>query len=558
MTFAAVIILVYPFLFIFQGLDFTDTGFAASNYQMVFSHPGSISYWGFNYWLTDIIGGLWLKAFGWLGLLGLHAAAAVCIVLTSFLVYLILRPHVRPWILFIGLLTSETVIERMYWLNYDNLTALFYLLTACLLLYSMLRTRYSYVFALLGGIAMGLTAFLRLTNVTDISLLLLFPAGALLRQKGWGRALFNLLLALIGAVGTTFLLLAYMKSSGQYDLFMQNFQTLFSIAGGHGNTHSGSYLLAHMQKDELYALRAGGWVIVAIAALALVNRTLGRALGLIVLALAAVAGVVFLWPHFSVRYDFVVGLTGVLYALLIVGVILYAKRNPQMSLISLTALILLFAEPIGSDLILLIATYGMYLAIPLAAQIFQDVLPHKWLGQASALIGLAVLLVAGAITGYHYTYRDSSNRSAMSYTVGKPLLGGIYTTKDRATVVRQLLDVMPRYVRPGEPLLAYEETSLVYYLTDTVPYLGSSWPMLYDPVAMKTILEEKNAQGGPWPAVVRAKGETADFGWPNVDHLRLDYRHNEDRAFIAQFLRQHGYSVVWQNQFFQILLPAKR
>ena len=60
-------------VFIFQGLDFADSGFAADFYSRIFTDPTSVQY-NFMYWFTGIIGGLWLKLFPELGLVGLRLA----------------------------------------------------------------------------------------------------------------------------------------------------------------------------------------------------------------------------------------------------------------------------------------------------------------------------------------------------------------------------------------------------------------------------------------------------------------------------------------------------
>ena len=66
-----VLVVLLQLVFIFQGLNFTDSGFAAVFYQRIFSDPSSVQY-NFTYWLTGIIGGGWLQLFPGLGLLGLR------------------------------------------------------------------------------------------------------------------------------------------------------------------------------------------------------------------------------------------------------------------------------------------------------------------------------------------------------------------------------------------------------------------------------------------------------------------------------------------------------
>ena len=70
-----VLIIFIQIIFIFQGLDFADAGFAADFYRRIFSDPSSVQY-NFMYWFTGIIGGSWLKLFPGLGLIGLRIAGS--------------------------------------------------------------------------------------------------------------------------------------------------------------------------------------------------------------------------------------------------------------------------------------------------------------------------------------------------------------------------------------------------------------------------------------------------------------------------------------------------
>ena len=65
------ILFIFQLFFIFQGLSLTDSGAYAIMYQNIFDAPESLEYF-FNYWLSSILGGLWLKLFPFMGLLGLR------------------------------------------------------------------------------------------------------------------------------------------------------------------------------------------------------------------------------------------------------------------------------------------------------------------------------------------------------------------------------------------------------------------------------------------------------------------------------------------------------
>jgi len=70
------VVIIFPYLLIFQGLDFTDVGHSLTNYQQVFIEPSSIQN-SFACWLTNIIGGIWIKLVANLGLFGAKLGGAL-------------------------------------------------------------------------------------------------------------------------------------------------------------------------------------------------------------------------------------------------------------------------------------------------------------------------------------------------------------------------------------------------------------------------------------------------------------------------------------------------
>ena len=66
-----------PWLFIWQGLDFTDQGYLLTGYRCFFQHPEATED-SANLWLTNLVGASWDALFGGLGVLGMRALWALC------------------------------------------------------------------------------------------------------------------------------------------------------------------------------------------------------------------------------------------------------------------------------------------------------------------------------------------------------------------------------------------------------------------------------------------------------------------------------------------------
>src|ERR1041384_6156148 len=80
-----------PWLFIWQGLDFTDQGYLLTGYRCFFRHPEVTEDSG-SLWLTNLLGASWDAVFGGLGVLSMRALWALCLSLGMLLVFRLLRP----------------------------------------------------------------------------------------------------------------------------------------------------------------------------------------------------------------------------------------------------------------------------------------------------------------------------------------------------------------------------------------------------------------------------------------------------------------------------------
>ena len=78
-----VLIMLFGFqlLNIVFGFDLNDTGFHLVAYENVFNAPGCVTY-NFMYYLTNIIGGILMRIFPNLGVLGFRIVGALLVLLT--------------------------------------------------------------------------------------------------------------------------------------------------------------------------------------------------------------------------------------------------------------------------------------------------------------------------------------------------------------------------------------------------------------------------------------------------------------------------------------------
>jgi hypothetical protein len=138
-------------------------------------------------------------------------------------------------------------------------------------------------------------------------------------------------------------------------------------------------------------------------------------------------------------------------------------------------------------------------------------------------------------------------------------LKGIYTSKERANTVNELLNESAKYVKKNDYVLAYDAMPLYHYLTETRPFMYNSWPGEYLQDAFQNKLKESLQDRKKLPVVIKQKLNTLNSKWPdNVNEIYSENKENLPRNLcINIFLRNYHYRKVWENVAFEIFLPGE-
>ncbi len=517
------LLFIYPLLFIWQGLDVTDTGFFLSNYQLFFEDANIRSVHAA--WLTNVIGGIWWNLFGNIGVIGFKLLWVLMIWIGFYLAYRLLKPytskHLLGWALFITLLAVTN--RGGNWFNYNTMTSVLYMAGAWTLMEGLRQHSRSFLIA--SGFLLGISVFARLPNILAIGLAAIIVIHGILNNRSLRTIINDLLFFSLGVLISLSAVLIAMEWLEHRQLFIEEVQHLFSQAKKADYHHSGSGLLYLFIKDHIVAGIAGIACTLAIIGVSmLANKLFQPKTGLwwlSIFGLAGIATVAFLLWHGFWRWT----IPGIIYLVLIAYIFGVIKQSIEYRILALIALGVLVLVPLGSGNGIHNAIHGMWLALPIVLLFFMQptqptvtIRNWKWLPESFnyAKVLVIVTLVLSSLTqAMSYTYRDSKNRLEMTATVEHLLLIGVLTTNERASVMQELLDELKEYVKPGDFIFAYEEISLIHFLTQTRPYLYHTWPMLEHPASFKKLIEKAEIERPLLPIVVRAKASTSVRDWPN-------------------------------------------
>jgi hypothetical protein len=441
------------------------------------------------------------------------------------------------------------------------------------------------------GFFLALTTFSRLSNVVGLSLVVVIAySGFFVYKKSISNQIKQVLFFVSGFAISVLAILGMMKFFGHYEVFINSLKLLKDIAASKENTHGLSKIIKTLIRDYSTAIFKRtlpfGIVVFLCAAVAnyfkrnekvtrLFRYFFSVAFILIILALIVVKGTLPIWV-------FIVLLFAALSLISTFSIVLKRSDN-DLRIISLAGTIMTLTLVAGSDFgIPASGSTALWIGMPIATDFFLRIffisvkgsfasrnnsdtkeLPRvinfsisdkqlqgiwKW-----GIYSCIILLLIHTII---YTYNDHPNRIKMIYPVHNAFLKGVFTTRERAKAVDELLVESSKYVKENDYVIAYEDIPMYYTLTRTRPYIKNSWPRLYDRATLETELNKALSEKHVLPLVIYQKVQTLPGPyWPDLNQDNSSFDMNKPKnAQIKKFLTANNYKMVWENIAFRIYL----
>ena len=563
------LILVWPILRIWQGIDFTDHGFGITNAVQFFVEYQNT---GFAIWLTNFIHGLWLIISPFPGLLGSRLGGVLVFWITALVSYktlALLFPEKKLFVsiaLFIAMvfINARSSIS----IHYNSLSILFCLMGIYFFILALSRPKTG-LFLFFSGIILGLSIHLRVSNIVGICFYFLVLIGLVLEQKELSLRLSLVwILGYLAGVLSGFILLSFITD---ISFISQGFEEILGVATKEGGHHNAGSLIRQYWNEFKQLPRSGykfsiaAFIVTFSTSFWLESKIKSRRYRWLLLI------PLFLWTVFLFRFSYsnYINYCRLIYPLLfflmLLSVCACLGTNFRNMFYVAVFWFPAFFIMAGSGNGLGQARYGLTIFIPfILAQM--DCTDYSWarihlfkkqvFQKSLTLFLLTSLLLSGVIISYRFTYRESAKRLEMHYPVDHHLLRSVFTTKERAKNIQEVLDALSVYVQPGDYLLGYHTVSMLYYLTQTKPYLYNSWPFLYEPDQLKEQLKKACKERKFLPVAVRSKFSLQNFDWPEKTWTNKSSQYKKNLVILDGFLLENNYEKVWENQIFEIFLPA--
>lgn len=575
---------IFQLIFMFQGLDFADEGCHAATYQQIFSHPESMV-GDFMYWFAGIFGGVFYYFFSDWGLLGLRIQGLLTILATMMIAYYLLKrytniAYLRIGMILIFMLTTNEIKE----MHYDTLTALLNV-GAALFLFNGLRDN-RMIPIMLSGALISLSMFTRLPSIVMLVLILAIGYFGMINKSKLLSILKQALALIAGFVLMTLLVLLLMKLIGHLPVYIDALKMVFSWGASSDDSHSIFRLVKRFIIDYSSALKFGVLIIVFLLLLnyfSLAFTQFNKRLSDIIIRIIKITIVLFVAALLfkeKINHSKLISIFTGISLIISAFILLSSKTSKELKLLTFIGCLIVFFEPLGSaGGISTSGKHSLWILFPVAIDFAfriksinskysffdqQDEFSFNIDANSGQLatvkkyfLGLSAL--ACLYWSYYYPYFDMSDRIYMTHSIENKNARGIYTTKERATVVNELLQESAKYVKKNDYVMAYDCIPMFHYLTETLPYTTATWPWLYVPQAFHEELIKARSQNSQLPVIILQKMSTLGTNWPqnaNDDFIRTEPEQQRD-SIMQNFIAENKYKKIWENVAFEILLPEE-
>lgn len=579
-----VLLFIYQLIFLFQGFDFADEGAHSAFYQQIFSHPETMM-GDFMYWFSGIFGGIFYYFFADFGLLGLRFQGLFTILATMSIAYFLLKKyigllHLRIGILIIFALTTNEIKE----MHYDTLTALLNVSSA-LFLFQGIKDNKLIKIALSGAL-ISLSMFTRLPSIVMLAFVLAIIYFGIINKSRISDPIKQGISLISGFFIMTVLVLIFMKMIGHLTVYIDALKMVFSWGTSSDDSHSIVRLIKRFVIDYSQAVKLGVLIIVFLLVLNFLSNSLDQIdkaisrkimnmvkIGIILIFIASIL-------RHQINHARVISIFTGISLIVSVGMLLSTKISNELKLLVFIGCLIVFFEPLGSaGGISTSGKHSLWIIFPIAIDFIFNIKTINSISKFSTsnnefslpikiesnqlevfknyFVGISLATVI--YFSYYYPYFDMSDRIYMTSSIENKNARGIYTTKERATAVNELLQESAKYVKKNDFVMAYDCMPMFHYLTETLPYTPNTWPWLYVPEAFRSALEYEKSNRTELPVIIVQKMSTLANNWPqNVnEEIRRTIPEQQRDSIMNIFIIENKYKIIWENNAFKILLPEQ-
>lgn len=573
-----ILIITIRIPFLNQGIDYTDTGYNIMKYKNMFFGEG-ISDIGMFY--TCLIGGLIYKILPAYHLLVYRILHLVLQVLIMAVAYKYFKKYVNKNVLLIFFLAFMCLIGGEMIYSYYPMSQLFLTVGIILLHKGLVEDKRWYL--MLSGLVMGLSVFVRLTNVLYFVMFIGIIWYGIYKKHETKKIISNCLWAIVGAVISLVITFALMSIFMGIEEVIDSFMGYVGVALGNSGTQVENFLgvyeksghspIAIIKTVGLHGIQSiiiFGIFFVPMLLIGLLLNYFGTKKGktqltnVITIIIWCICAVLFAGKLSSINM-YIMGLATIVFGLFIA--LWGRKKYPEYSLLSVITILTSLCSVLGTDrglqrFFLTRMPQVVILIISIC------VIPKLWEGtKASRFLkadtvkylvrGFAVLLcitifASGIFASIPTVYYDSP-RNELTYTYGDevPQLKGMKTAPKRAEMYNEYYELMQSPELKDKEIAMFGFFPLGLVLGQQKDYFESVDPCVDYPrfsveMLLKAIAEKE--EEGVVPVIVLSHVDRIHFG----RDLEYGITSEAKQAVADYMLTLHDYNLYFESEYFKV------
>ena len=588
------VLFLYPFIGVCQGLDLEDTTYSLANFQYFGEMNGT---WMVATFLSNVWGSLLMHLPFGKTIIGMNCYTTLVQSAMALMVYLTFRKKMPTPLVFLG----EMIALGLCWASsailYQNLTY-FFMTAGILLLYRGLtecgvNRKKQRLYFVAAGLCLGVNVAVRMPNVVHATLILVVWYGIVLcnqQKPGFMQALVTstgwCLAGYLAGFGLPFFAIRLRYGISAYPDMVR---TLFAMTE-QATDYKPTAMLTGMFGDYGKGLYWLAFAVLCMAAAGLAAAVRRRLYGRVASETGQredsgkwdtyrVTGVIikvgyclllavllrFYWGRgmFTFRYYDYSSIYDptVLMLLVTIGMAAFSliKKGTatERKILAAAVLLEIFLTPLGSNNHLYPIINNLFLAAPFLLWTVYDVDSHfAW---RYPLVGLVTLVLVQSI-GFHaiFAFNVGVFAEPRDRQVTLPeKAAGVWTNQEKSVLLEELVRFVKEEDLTGHNVICYGDIPGLSYLLDMPPALSTGWPDLtsYRMEEYLRDMEDVEAAyeaGGKLPAVIVSTPVAAylsDDGeaivWFGVDMEACAA--DEKLQILGAFLGEHGYVECFGN-----------
>ena len=488
-----IILFLYPFLTVNQGVDVSDSTYSFSNFLFFERMEGM---WVVSTYVSNVVGWLLTKLPFGTTILGIKVYATLLISGVALLVYKMFVKWMPAWIIFLG----EMIAIGFCWIPagilYNYLSYFFLTLGAILLYQGLVEEKDKLL--ILAGAVLGMNVFVRIPNLTQMALIVGLWYYLASKKKEIKLIVEKTIRCLIGyLIGIAIPLIAVLLQFGAVGI-VDMIQGLTGIQGSDDTYSAWSMITSVIDAYK----RTSKWVV-----LIAIGIAMGMAMFFLfkgkwelpkkIVYIAGMAVLLrFLWGRgmFSFRYyeDYTAmyewGMIG-LYLIWIACIYMLAskKNSLEEKLWAVFSLVITVITPLGSNNYTMQNLNNLFITAPYAVYTYVKIFRRRegaygfvsfpW----KAMVGMLAAMIMVQNMGFHsqFVFRDGMDGTKRDYTFVEPkTLAGMHTTDGNGEALADLTNYIEEKGLKTEEVVLYGDCPGLSFILDMPFAIGTSWPDL--------------------------------------------------------------------------------